>query len=72
MEGVRFRKLPQNEMDAIIPRLQVLARSSPTDKQILVQRLKAIGETVAVTGGNCIFKKKIKAFLNNFFALIIL
>ena len=27
-----------------------MARSSPTDKQLLVQRLKALGETVAVTG----------------------
>jgi Ca2+-transporting ATPase len=50
MEGVDFRKLPTDEMDAIIPRLQVLARSSPTDKQLLVGRLKALGETVAVTG----------------------
>ncbi|KXS15608.1 calcium-translocating P-type ATPase [Gonapodya prolifera JEL478] len=50
MEGSVFRALPQAQMDAIIPRLQVLARSSPTDKQILVGRLKALGETVAVTG----------------------
>ena len=50
MEGVDFRKLSVEEMDAIIPKLQVLARSSPTDKQLLVGRLKALGETVAVTG----------------------
>ncbi|KAJ3303043.1 Calcium-transporting ATPase 10, plasma membrane-type, partial [Gonapodya sp. JEL0774] len=50
MEGSVFRTLPEAQMDAIIPRLQVLARSSPTDKQILVGRLKALGETVAVTG----------------------
>lgn len=50
MEGPSFRKLSPIEMDQIIPRLQVLARSSPEDKQILVKRLKYLGETVAVTG----------------------
>jgi Ca2+-transporting ATPase len=62
MEGSEFRKLSEAEMDVhhfifiifnykiLIPRLQVLARSSPTDKQLLVGRLKALGETVAVTG----------------------
>jgi Ca2+-transporting ATPase len=51
MEGHVFRKLSTKEMDNIIPKLRVLARSSPLDKQILVSRLKALGETVAVTGG---------------------
>ena len=37
-------------MKQIIPELQVLARSSPEDKRILVKRLKDLGETVAVTG----------------------
>ncbi|CAO3699381.1 unnamed protein product [Rhizopus stolonifer] len=50
MEGPVFRNLPQNEMDAILPRLQVLARSSPEDKQILVGRLRELGDIVAVTG----------------------
>jgi Ca2+-transporting ATPase len=50
MEGPKFRELPQDQMDRIIPRLQVLARSSPTDKQLLVGRLKELGEVVAVTG----------------------
>ncbi|KAF2071510.1 hypothetical protein CYY_007171 [Polysphondylium violaceum] len=50
MEGPVFRELPQEEMDAILPKLQVLARSSPTDKQLLVGRLKDLGEVVAVTG----------------------
>ena len=50
MEGPVFRRLPQHEMDKVIPNLQVLARSSPDDKRILVARLKALGETVAVTG----------------------
>ncbi|KAI9217488.1 hypothetical protein BC828DRAFT_391053 [Blastocladiella britannica] len=50
MEGKHFRKLSPDAMDNIIPRLQVLARSSPADKQLLVERLKGMGETVAVTG----------------------
>lgn len=50
MEGPAFRDLSETEMDAILPRLQVLARSSPQDKQLLVGRLQAIGDVVAVTG----------------------
>lgn len=50
MEGPKFRQLSDEEMDRVIPRLQVLARSSPEDKRILVERLKHLGETVAVTG----------------------
>ncbi|KAJ3372693.1 hypothetical protein GGF31_001718 [Allomyces arbusculus] len=50
MEGRAFRKLSKDQMDKVLPRLQVLARSSPLDKQVLVDRLKALGETVAVTG----------------------
>jgi P-type Ca2+ transporter type 2C len=52
MEGPEFRKMTQAQMDAKLPKLQVLARSSPLDKQILVNNLKRLGETVAVTGGN--------------------
>jgi Ca2+-transporting ATPase len=37
-------------MVEIVPRLQVLARSSPEDKKILVETLKSIGEIVGVTG----------------------
>ncbi|KAF2831086.1 calcium-translocating P-type ATPase [Ophiobolus disseminans] len=50
MEGPEFRRLSEEEMDKVLPRLQVLARSSPEDKRILVTRLKALGEIVAVTG----------------------
>jgi Ca2+-transporting ATPase len=50
MEGPVFRKLSQAEMIEIVPRLQVLARSSPEDKKILVETLKMIGEIVGVTG----------------------
>jgi Ca2+-transporting ATPase len=50
MEGPKFRHLSDEAMDEVIPKLQVLARSSPEDKRILVARLKKLGETVAVTG----------------------
>ncbi|KAI1186675.1 calcium-translocating P-type ATPase [Nemania serpens] len=50
MEGPAFRLLSDEEMNEKIPKLQVLARSSPEDKRILVAKLKALGETVAVTG----------------------
>ena len=50
LEGPKFRQLSENEIDKVLPRLQVLARSSPEDKRILVARLKHLGETVAVTG----------------------
>ncbi|KAI9679746.1 MAG: plasma membrane calcium [Caeruleum heppii] len=50
MEGPKFRQLSNEDMDELLPRLQVLARSSPEDKRILVARLKHLGETVAVTG----------------------
>ncbi|KAG9777914.1 calcium-translocating P-type ATPase, partial [Aureobasidium melanogenum] len=50
MEGPKFRQLTPVAMDEILPKLRVLARSSPEDKRILVGRLKHLGETVAVTG----------------------
>jgi Ca2+-transporting ATPase len=50
MEGPDFRRLTESEMNEVIPRLQVLARSSPEDKRVLVMRLKALNEIVAVTG----------------------
>lgn len=50
MEGPQFRQLSDEEMDRMLPKLRVLARSSPDDKRILVSRLKKLGETVAVTG----------------------
>ena len=39
MTGEDFRKLSPAALDEILPRLQVLARSSPDDKHTLVQRL---------------------------------
>jgi Ca2+-transporting ATPase len=50
MEGPDFRRLPPDELKQRVRHLQVLARSSPEDKRILVHTLKDIGETVAVTG----------------------
>ncbi|KAI8648543.1 Calcium-transporting ATPase [Fusarium keratoplasticum] len=50
MEGPEFRNLSKFEQEQIIPRLHLLARSSPEDKRILVKRLKEKNETVAVTG----------------------
>ncbi|KAK4454086.1 hypothetical protein QBC34DRAFT_177115 [Podospora aff. communis PSN243] len=50
LEGPEFRNMSKAQQDEIIPRLHVLARSSPDDKRILVKRLKDKGETVAVTG----------------------
>jgi magnesium-transporting ATPase (P-type) len=39
MTGETFRKLTPAALDKILPKLQVLARSSPEDKHMLVQRL---------------------------------
>ncbi|KAK5712502.1 plasma membrane calcium [Elasticomyces elasticus] len=50
MEGLVFRNLPEEQFAATLPKLQVLARSSPEDKRILVTRLRAMCEIVAVTG----------------------
>ena len=48
--GGIIRRLNQQDRMEIVPRLQVLARSSPEDKKILVETLKKIGEIVSVTG----------------------
>jgi Ca2+-transporting ATPase len=50
MEGPAFRRKTEQELKELVPKLQVLARSSPEDKRILVRTLKELGETVAVTG----------------------
>lgn len=50
MEGPVFRKMSEPERMRILPTLRVLARSSPTDKLILVSTLQKMGEVVAVTG----------------------
>lgn len=49
--GPEFRNLSPEQMRDVIPKIQVMARSSPTDKDILVTNLrKMFGEVVAVTG----------------------
>ena len=50
IDGHSFRKLGVVGMNRIIPCLQVLARSSPEDKKVLVKALQALGEIVASTG----------------------
>lgn len=50
MEGVEFRKLSEERRRAVVRDLRVLARSSPEDKRVLVEALRALGEVVAVTG----------------------
>lgn len=42
LEGGEFRKMTPAEVDEVLPRLQVLARSSPTDKHVLVTRLNGL------------------------------
>ncbi|GLT63139.1 hypothetical protein SLA2020_357220 [Shorea laevis] len=51
IEGPEFRKKSLDEMREIIPKIQVVARSSPSDKLTLVTHLRNMfGEVVAVTG----------------------
>jgi len=50
IEGPKFRTLSDEELDNILPKLQVMARCSPQDKFRLVHRLRERGEVVAVTG----------------------
>lgn len=50
MEGPAFRSLNEKDLLEVVPRLQVLARSSPEDKKLLVETLRSLGEIVGVTG----------------------
>ncbi len=59
MEGPHLRSLPPDIMKSIVPRLQVLARSSPDDKRMLVETLKDRGDIVssivkAIMWGRCV------------------
>ena len=51
MEASHFRTLSPDVIKAIVPRLQVLTRSSAEDKRILVETLKELGDVVGFTGG---------------------
>lgn len=51
IEGPEFREKSEEELHKLIPRLQVMARSSPLDKHTLVRHLRTtFEEVVAVTG----------------------
>lgn len=50
MEGPTYRELKGKALKDATRKLQVLARSSPLDKKILVETLMEMGEVVAVTG----------------------
>nr|XP_043622055.1 calcium-transporting ATPase 4, plasma membrane-type [Erigeron canadensis] len=50
IDGPEFRTKTPEELNEIVPRLQVMARSSPTDKYGLVKHLRGMSEVVAVTG----------------------
>jgi Ca2+-transporting ATPase len=51
IEGPVFREKSQEEMLDLIPKIQVMARSSPLDKHTLVKQLRTtFNEVVAVTG----------------------
>ena len=54
LEGHKFAKMSDAEIDEVIPRLQVLAHFQPAEKLRLIQRLKANKRVVAVGGnGGC-------------------
>ncbi|KAB2061598.1 hypothetical protein ES319_A10G096200v1 [Gossypium barbadense] len=51
IEGPDFREKSQEELLKLIPKIQVIARSSPMDKHTLVKQLRTtFDEVVAVTG----------------------
>lgn len=50
VEGAQFRNYSPEQRMAAIEKIQVMARSSPFDKLLMVQCLKQKGHVVAVTG----------------------
>ncbi|XXG53060.1 hypothetical protein AAC387_Pa03g1223 [Persea americana] len=50
IEGADFRTKSPQEMKELIPKIQVMARSLPSDKHVLVKNLRTMDEVVAVTG----------------------
>ncbi|KAI3503018.1 hypothetical protein L1887_31452 [Cichorium endivia] len=51
IEGPDFREKSLEELNDLVPKIQVMARSSPLDKHTLVKHLRTtFGEVVAVTG----------------------
>ncbi|KAL3511532.1 hypothetical protein ACH5RR_024249 [Cinchona calisaya] len=50
IEGRTFREMSDTEREQIAKTISVMGRSSPSDKLLLVQTLRRLGEVVAVTG----------------------
>ncbi|CAN8075489.1 unnamed protein product [Agarophyton chilense] len=50
VEGPEFRAMSQSELDKKALKIQVLARSTPNDKLLLVREHKKLGEVTSVTG----------------------
>ncbi|KAK6915161.1 Cation-transporting P-type ATPase, C-terminal [Dillenia turbinata] len=50
VEGRAFRALSETEREQVAKKIQVMGRSSPRDKLLLVQALRKGGDVVAVTG----------------------
>ncbi|KAI0558341.1 Cation-transporting P-type ATPase [Gracilaria domingensis] len=50
VEGPEFRAMSQAELDKKALKIQVLARSTPNDKLLLVREHKKLGEVTSVTG----------------------
>lgn len=50
MQGEAFRHLADREAIKVLPRLRILARSEPSDKERMVRLLQEQGMVVAVTG----------------------
>ncbi|KAI5064641.1 hypothetical protein GOP47_0021311, partial [Adiantum capillus-veneris] len=50
LEGVTFRTYSDEMRKKELPKIAVMARSSPSDKLLMVRTLRELGEVVAVTG----------------------
>ncbi|KAB1214901.1 Calcium-transporting ATPase 2, plasma membrane-type [Morella rubra] len=72
IEGPEFREKSQEELLELIPKIQVMARSSPLDKHTLVKQLRTtFNEVVAVTGdGTTTPQHFMKQILDKHWALL--
>jgi Ca2+-transporting ATPase len=48
--GAQLRKMPPTQLSEMLPSIAVVARSTPSDKHLLVTALREAGHIVAVTG----------------------
>jgi len=62
IEGPTFRKMAPKDVDSILPSLQVMARSSPDDKHLLVTRLNGHAIPANKDEWNEKFKEKMKHY----------